>query len=218
MPPEFKHDVPALNVVEEVNQYWCFAAVEQVLRKVFGKTDITQTEIAHNSAIRLAGMANPGATTHWRNSVRYAQTAVAQIQGAEVADVQANWADLRPNLAHIVDFEQLDLGQDGLREQLQRIYGEIDLAQFTAIPMDPGFNVYDIVSAISDRKLVLAGTSNHWYLLYGYDYNDADQGTDETNKYRYLVYNVHGPEAMTRGVAWLRNPDIIKDILVVWAD
>jgi len=216
--PEFKHNVPALNVVEEVNQYWCFAAVEQVLRKVFGKPDIAQTEIAHNSAIRLAGMANAGATTHWRNSVLYAQTAVAQLSNTGLADIQANWADLRPTLAHIVDFGQLDLGQGRLRELLQRIYGEIDLAQFTAVPLDPDFDVYTIVSAINDRKLVLAGTSNHWYLLYGYDYNAADQGTDETRKYRYLVYNVHGPEAMTRGVAWLQNPEMIKDILVVWAD
>jgi hypothetical protein len=207
-------DVPALNVVEEVANAWCFAAVEQVLRKVFGKADITQTEIAHNAALRLAGTAG-GSTFHWRQATEYAQKAFAQATVRELADVQREWNTIRPTVAGTVRFGDLRLDEDGLRALLQGFWGEIDLRPFTSALVEKPYDVFTITGELSDGKLVIAGSSAHWYVVYGYEYDDTSTAADETRKYRYLVYDVHGPHTTTPGATSFQNS--ITDMFSVGA-
>ncbi|NUR29066.1 MAG: hypothetical protein HOV83_25025 [Catenulispora sp.] len=207
------HDVPALKVVEEVEYTWCFAGVEQVLRKVFGKADISQTEIAHNSAIRLAGTAG-GTSTHWQRATEYAQRAIAQLTGDQLKEVEGKWAEIRPTLTQRVTFQGLKLEQDGLRDRLRRCYGEIDLKPFTTALVEKPYDVLTIAGELGDKKLVIAGNELHWYVIYGYDYDEASKDADETRKYRYLVYDVHGGESLTRTASFT---NLITDLFVVGA-
>lgn len=184
-------DVPALKVVEEVPTRWCYAAVEQVLRKAFEKPDISQTEIAHNCFIRVA---TKSTTTHGDlgRMLQYAKRAVAQVQNGSIEGVEAEWLNIRAALKEIVTFSDLDLDKDGLRGLLRECWGEFDRKIFTTVNIDCPPDVFSITTEIADRKLVAAANDVHWYVIYGYDYDEAAVGDDEEAKYTYLVYDVHG--------------------------
>src|ERR1044071_6121726 len=77
---EMTIDVPKLGVVEEVKDYWCYAGVEQLLRKAFKKLDISQTRIAHNCFLRVARTAKEQ-TGHVGKMQQYAKLALAQATG-----------------------------------------------------------------------------------------------------------------------------------------
>src|SRR5262245_39043040 len=101
-------DVPALGVVEEVKARWCYAAVEQVLRKGLTKADISQTEIAHNCFLRVAKSSTTEDGDLGR-MLKYAKKAVAQLTKSSLPDIESKWAAIRPTLQSIVSFGKLDL-------------------------------------------------------------------------------------------------------------
>ncbi len=189
-------DVPALKVREEVENKWCYAAVEQVLRKAFKKPDISQTEIAHNCFLNIARKSTTTDGDLGR-MLRYAKLAMAQATEQSVPNIEASWLDIRGALKELVPFGALDLDQDGLRDLLKACWGEFDRTIFTTRNIDTPPSTLDITSEIGEGKLVAAANQVHWYVIYGYDYDEKAVGDNEGAKYSYLVYDVHDGSVLT---------------------
>lgn len=187
--PTISVDVPALGVTEEVQNYWCYAATESILRKAFGKTDSSQTEIAHNCFLRIA-KSNRVTYGDFGKMTTYAQRALAQVQKNTVQDVQASWAEVKGAIEQLVTFDELDLDSDGLRQLLQTAWGEFDRTLFTNYTATVG-DVFQVMTHIDDGGLIAAANTVHWRVIYGYDYIPDDTSNDEASKYRYMVYDPH---------------------------
>ncbi|MFC4030036.1 hypothetical protein ACFO3J_00965 [Streptomyces polygonati] len=212
--PVIAVDVPALKVVEEVPDRWCYAAVEQVLRKAFKKPDISQTEIAHNCFIRVAATSTT-TYSHLGRMLQYAKTAVSQVTGKPLDVVEKDWLTLRPSLATLAPFGELNLDKDGLRGLLRDSWGEFDRKIFTTVNIGCPPSVFDVAPEIAEGKLVAAANDVHWYVIYGYDYDEAAVHDDEEAKYTYLVYDVHGGVA-SRAAAKDFNENL-SEVLTVTA-
>jgi hypothetical protein len=191
--PTISIDVPKLRVVEEVKYYWCYAATESILRKAFGKADISQTEIAHNCYLRVA-KTNKERGGDLGKMTTYAQLAVAQVQNETVENVKASWQHIMGTVDQIVSFDDLDLGRDGLRRLLQSAWGEFDRTLFT-YHTETSAGTLQVISHIGEGGLVAVANQVHWKVIYGFDYVADDKSDDEESKYRYLVYDPENGKA-----------------------
>lgn len=166
------HDMSAYSVREEVPGRWCYAAVEQALRKVLLEQDMSQTEIAHNCFLREASRSS-ATTGDFGLMAEYAKRVAAQLHQKNYEQVVSDpvwWNSVKADLPAVAPFDAVTL-TDQLAGLLKKTFGSIGPQGFDSrgvLAVTPE-DFSGCQNALAAGCLVVAMSSVHMYIVWDYD-------------------------------------------------
>jgi hypothetical protein len=203
------YDLPGVGITWEVPGYWCYAAVEQVIRLFMLSQAVSQEEVAHDFFIAYAqagqtGAGDVGTIAAYAKAVCRATTDPEIVQDMTEEEFD-NYYDVVKSTFTATYAEALPSLQADTenRARLGNAYGDLrldtDLRCKAAGPPD----WQPVVETINAGGVAVIGSRLHYQVIYGYRYDETTPNDPDRYWYqvwdpgngngRYVVY--HGVDA-----------------------